>query len=53
MAQYVLLDLLSAGLGWLYWIEHDNIPSHVEVGRAIDVDTHESPIMILLLMGGY
>jgi len=44
----VHFDLLSAGTGWLYWIEHDNIPSHVEVGCAINVNTHESPIIFLL-----
>jgi len=41
-------DLLSAGPGWLFWIKLENIPAHVEVGCAIDVITHEPPIMALL-----
>ena len=44
----VRLDLLSAGSGWLFWIELDKIPAHVEVGHAIDVVTHGPPIMALL-----
>eukprot|EP00816_Leptocylindrus_hargravesii_P006321 CAMPEP_0196825614 /NCGR_PEP_ID=MMETSP1362-20130617/93155_1 /TAXON_ID=163516 /ORGANISM="Leptocylindrus danicus, Strain CCMP1856" /LENGTH=140 /DNA_ID=CAMNT_0042206069 /DNA_START=1343 /DNA_END=1762 /DNA_ORIENTATION=+ len=44
----VRLDLLSASSGWLFLIELGNIPAHVEVGHAIDVVTHEPPIMALL-----
>ena len=44
----VRLDLLSAGSGWLFWIELDQFPAHMEVGRAINVVTHEPPIMVLL-----
>jgi len=38
----VHFDLLSAGSGWLYWKELENIPSHVEVGCAIDVNSNGS-----------